>query len=427
MTEKTAPSEPSPRSRPPAAPNRYTPLRFVLAFGVVSMLADFVYEGGRSIVGPYLATLGASATIVGLVTGLGEAVASVLRLASGPFADRTRRHWPISIAGYAITAVSVPVLAVAGTLWQASLAVIGERFGKAVRTPARDTMLSHASAHLGRGRAFAYHEALDQSGALLGPLLVAGMVAISGYRLGFAVLAIPAALALVALAVVRRAVPNPAAYEPEGAARPQPAPKAPPAGGTGRLRLVRGFSKPFWLYTAFTAASVTGFATFGVLSYHLEVRHVVSAPLIPVVYAVAMGVDALAALGSGFLYDRVGFRGLVVLPLLTAAVPFLSFSTSVLLIWIGAILWGAALGVHESTMRAAVADLVPAARRGTGYGLFTAVYGLTWLGGSTAIGALYGRSTTAIEVFVGALQVMALALLVPLLRDGRGPQLAASS
>ena len=399
--------------------NRYTPLRFVLAFGVVSMLADFVYEGGRSIVGPYLATLGASATVVGLVTGLGEAVASVLRLASGPFADRTRRYWPISIAGYAITAVSVPVLAAAGTLWQASLAVIGERFGKAVRTPARDTMLSHASAHLGRGRAFAYHEALDQSGALLGPLLVAAMVAVSGYRLAFGILAVPGALALVALAVVRRAVPNPAAYERAEATAPEPAAPAglePAPHRARRLQTVRGFSRRFWLYTAFTAASVTGFATFGVLSYHLEVRHVIAAPLIPVVYAVAMGVDALAALGSGFLYDRVGFGGLVALPLLTAAVPFLSFSTSAVLVWVGAVVWGAALGVHESTMRAAVADLVPGVRRGTGYGVFTAVYGITWLGGSTAIGALYAVSTTSIEVFVGALQALAIVLLVPLLR-----------
>ena len=415
---RIAPEPPS-GARPVHPKNRYTPLRFVLAFGVVSMLADFVYEGGRSIVGPYLATLGASAAVVGLVTGLGEAVASVLRLASGPLADRTRRYWPISIAGYAITAVSVPVLAAAGTLWQASAAVIGERFGKAVRTPARDTMLSHASADLGRGRAFAYHEAMDQAGALFGPLLVAAMVAVSGYRLGFAVLAAPAALVLVALAVVRRAVPDPAAYERAGeaaaaessAARHKTAPER-----TGRLQLVRGFSRRFWLYTAFTAASITGFATFGVISYHLEVRHVIAAPLIPVLYALAMGVDGLAALGSGFLYDRVGFRGLLVLPLLTAAVPFLSFSTSAVLVWIGAIAWGAALGVHESTMRAAVADLVPGNRRGTGYGVFTAVYGLTWLGGSTAIGVLYALSTTSIELFVGALQVLAVVLLVALLR-----------
>ncbi len=415
-------SPPSPGA-PPAPKNRYTPLRFVLAFGVVSMLADFVYEGGRSIVGPYLATLGASATVVGAVTGLGEAVASVLRLASGPFADRTRRYWPISIAGYAVTAISVPVLAAAGSLWQASIAVVGERFGKAVRTPARDTMLSHASADLGRGRAFAYHEALDQSGALLGPLLVAGMVAVSGYRLGFAVLAVPAALVLVALGVVRRAAPDPAAYEP---ARAATALESSARAGTttvpgraGRLRTFRGFSGRFWLYTAFTAASVTGFATFGVLSYHLEVRHVVAPALIPVVYAVAMGVDALAALGSGFLYDRVGFAGLLVLPLLTAAVPFLSFSTSAVLVWLGAVVWGAALGVHESTMRAAVADLVPGERRGTGYGLFTAVYGITWFGGATAIGALSATSTLSIELFVGALQAVAIVLLVPLLRRGR--------
>ena len=421
--------EPGPDGR--GTVNRYSPLRFVLAFGVVSMLADFVYEGGRSIVGPYLATLGASATVVGAVTGVGEAVASVLRLASGPLADRTRRYWPISIAGYAITAVSVPVLAAAGTLWQASLAVVGERFGKAVRTPARDTMLSQASAHLGRGRAFAYHEALDQSGALLGPLLVAGMVAVSGFRLGFAVLAVPAALALVALVVVRRAVPTPAAYEPanrasgasgsSGAsgAMSTPSGLTDAAGRTGWRQTFRGFSRRFWLYTAFSAATVTGFATFGVLSYHLEVRHVVAPALIPIVYAVAMGVDALAALGSGLLYDRIGFGGLLLLPLLTAAVPFLSFSTRAALVWVGAAVWGGALGVHESTMRAAVADLVPSSRRGTGYGLFTAVYGITWFGGATAIGALYARSATSIELFVGALQACAIVLLVPLLRAQR--------
>lgn len=281
-------------------------------------------------------------------------------------------------------------------------------------------MLSHASTDLGRGRAFAYHEALDQSGALLGPLLVAAMVAVSGYRLGSVVLAVPGALALVALAVVRRAVPDPSAYERGGDGTAAASPDPPPVGTSparpGRLQMVRGFSRRFWLYTAFTAASVTGFATFGVLSHHLEVRHVIAPALIPVVYAVATGVDALAALGSGFLYDRVGFLGLLVLPLLTAAVPFLSFSTSAVLVWIGAIVWGGALGVHESTMRAAVADLVPSARRGTGYGLFTGVYGLTWLGGSTAIGALYGTSTTSIELFVGALQVVAVVLLVALLR-----------
>lgn len=412
MTGAARATDPDPDPRPAtdagAATNRLTPMRFVVAFGVVSLLADFVYEGARSIVGPYLATFGASAALVGAVTGVGEAVALVFRLFTGRVSDRTGRYWLLSIAGYVITIVAVPVLAAATALWQASALVVAERFGKAVRTPARDTMLAQASTRIGRGKAFAYHEALDQSGALLGPLLVAAMVAVSGYRLGFAVLALPGALAVLMLARLRRAVPDPAGYE--DADRPSAAEAATP----GRGSAVRGFSRRFWLYTTFTALTVGGYATFGVLSYHLQVAHVVTAALIPVIYAVAMGVDALAALGSGWLYDRVGLRGLVVLPVLTAAVPLLSFSTSVPLVWIGAAVWGAAMGLHESTMRAAVADLVPAGRRGTGYGLFTAVYGLAWLLGSVVIGALYDTSRTALIVFVVVLQAAALVAFVPL-------------
>jgi MFS family permease len=389
----------------PTEPNRLSPYRFVLAFGVVSMLGDFVYEGGRSIAGPYLATLGAGATLVGIVSGAGEAVALVLRLWTGPVSDRSGRHWALAIWGYAITMVSVPLLAVAQAVAPASALVITERFGKAVRSPARDTMLAQASVDIGRGRAFAIHEAMDQSGALVGPLLVALMVAVSGYRLGFAVLAIPGLLAMAAVLRLRAAAPEPAAYE-HGA---HAARKTMSVGGR--------FPARFWLYSAFTALTMTGFATFAVLGYHLQVRHVVSAPWIPVAYAAAMGAAALGALGAGIAYDRIGLRGMVVLPPLAAAVPFLSFSTTPLLVWIGAVVWGAAMGVHESTMRAAVADLVPASRRGAGYGTFTAVYGLAWLAGAAVIAALYSSSIGAAETFVVVVQAIALAAFVPLWRE----------
>ncbi|GAB1331974.1 MFS transporter [Streptomyces sennicomposti] len=385
----------------PTAPNRLAPLRFVLAFGVVSMLADFVYEGARAITGPYLATLGASATVVGFVTGFGEAVALVCRLFTGRISDHTGRHWALSITGYAMTVVAVPLIALTSALWPAAALVVAERFGKAVRTPARDTMLAQASSGGSRGRAFALHEALDQSGAMLGPLLAAAMIAVSGYRLGFAVLAVPGALALLTLAWLRRAVPTPSAYE---AAHPHPD-KA-----TADGQLPGGF----WLYATFTAASMAGFATFGVISYHLQARHVLADALIPITYAAAMGAAALAALASGWLYDRIGLRGLVIALPLSAAVPLLSFSTQPALVWVGAIVWGAAMGIHESTLRAAVADLVPATRRGSAYGVFTAVYGLAWLAGSTLIGALYGHSITAVILFTLATQVAALVLFVPL-------------
>ncbi len=392
-------------------PNRLTPMRFVLAFGLISALGDFVYEGARSITGPFLATLGASAALVGFITGAGEAVALVFRFWTGALSDRTGRHWAISITGYAMTMISVPLMAVVWTLWPAAVLVISERFGKALRTPARDTMLAQASTDLGRGRTFAIHEALDQSGAFVGPLVVAAAIALSGgYRWGFAVLAIPGAAAIVVLLLLRRAVPSPAHYEHGG--------HAPSHEHIEPSKL----PSVFWWYASYTALNMMGFATFAVLAYHLHVRHVVDEAVIPIVYAVAMGLAALGALGSGWLYDRIGLRGLVVVPFFTALVPFLSFSTTPALVWAGAAVWGVSLGMHESTMRAAVADLVPASRRGTGYGTFTAIYGLAWMAGGTAIGALYANSVRSVEVFVVATQVVALVAFLPVsARSGRRP------
>ena len=405
---RAAPEDQAVTSEPPGQ-NRLSPMRFVLVFGVVSMLGDVVYEGARSVTGPYLATLGASAALVGFVTGAGEAVALVLRLATGRLSDRTGKHWTLSIAGYAITMVSVPLLALANTIAPASVLVITERFGKAVRSPAKDTMLAQAGTSLGHGRTFAIHEALDQSGAFAGPLIVAAAIAISGgYRAGFAVLAIPGAAAIAVVLLLRRAVPHPERYEHHAEAAVNPVPV-----DAGRL------PREFWLYSAFTAATMAGFATFAVLGYHLQVRGIVSASTIPIIYAVAMGTAALGALASGHAYDRIGLRGLVVAPFLAAVIPFLSFSDSATLVWIGAAVWGAAMGLHESTMRAAVASLVPKAKRGTGYGAFAAVYGLAWLAGSTLIGALYERSVASIEVFVVVTQLVALALFVPLIAAGR--------
>lgn len=388
-------------------PNRLGPLRFVLIFGVVSGLADFVYEGARSIVGPYLATFGASAALVGAITGFGEAVALVFRLVTGRWSDRSGRHWDISIAGYAITVVSVPLLGVGGPLAVACLLVVAERFGKAVRTPARDTMLAEASVDLGRGRAFALHEALDQSGAMVGPLVVAVVLAAtSSYRTAFAALAVPGVAALGVLAYLRRQVPTPQAYDPH--VRPSQT----------REVSLRGFSRRYWQYATFSAATLAGFSTFAVLAYHLQRRHVVSEAVIPVLYALAMGAAALGALVWGRVYDRFSLRGLVVLPVLGATVPFLSFSTSVPLVCVGAVSWGAVMGVHESTMRAAVADLVPAERRGVGYGTFTAIYGLAWLAGSTLIGVFYDISADDAIIFTVAVQAVAILAFLPLWQAG---------
>ncbi|MFJ9539150.1 MFS transporter [Streptomyces sp. NPDC101225] len=385
---------------------RLSPWRFVMVFGGVSLLMDYVYEGARSITGPLLAHLGASAAVVGVVTGAGEAAALGLRLVSGPLADRSRRFWAWTIAGYMLTAASVPVLGLTGVLWVACTLVVAERVGKAVRSPAKDTLLSHATAATGRGRGFAVHEAMDQVGALLGPLTVAGVLALTGddYAPALGVLALPGVAAIALLLWLRARVPDPIAYETDAGS---PAPRTRPLGEPQDSRLPQSF----WAYAAFTAATLTGFATFGVLSYHLVTRHLMAAATVPVLYAAAMAADALAALATGWLYDRVGARVLVVLPLLSAAVPALAFTNTVGIAVVGALTWGAAVGVQESTLRATVADLVPTGRRATAYGVFAGIMGATALAGGALTGVLYDVSVPILVIVVAGIQAAALALL----------------
>jgi len=404
IAERTDPAAPAARE---PSPNRLSPTRFVLVFGFVSALGDIVYEGARSVLGPWLGSLGASAAAIGLITGAGEAIALGLRLVSGPLADRTRRYWTIAFAGYALTFVAVPLMALAGSLAVATVLVLAERLGKAIRAPSRDAMLAEAGDVVGRGRAFAIHEAMDQTGAFTGPLVVAAMVALGSYALGFGILALPAAAALALLAWLRRAVPRPERFGGDPGVHP-----APDAGEAAAL------PGAFWRYLAFSAVTMLGFATFPVLGFHLADRDVLPVGLVPVVYATAMGVDALAALASGRFYDRRGLRALVVLPVLAAAVPWLAFSTAPAVAWAGALVWGVALGVQESTMRAAVADLAPRARRGTAYGLFSAAYGVGWLGGSALVGVLYDRSTTTAAVAVTAIEAVALVVFLVLVLPG---------
>ena len=156
--------------------NKNTALRFVLMIGVVSFFADFTYEGSRSITGPYLAMLGASATAVGFVSGFGELLGYGLRLVSGRLSENTGRFWPITLLGYTIQMLAVPLLAFAGSWQLASVLIIIERIGKATRNPPRDVMLSHAAKEMGYGWGFGVHEALDQCGPLFGPLLVSAVL-----------------------------------------------------------------------------------------------------------------------------------------------------------------------------------------------------------------------------------------------------------
>lgn len=388
----------------------------MIGFGVVSLAADMVYEGARSVYGPLLASLGASALIVGLITGAGEAAALVLRLVSGPLADWTRRYWTLTIVGYALTAVCVPLLAVtprlgAAGLVLAGLLIVAERLGKAVRSPAKSALLAEAAGAVGMGRGMGVHKALDQVGAFAGPLLLAALAAAAGGLLwpGLAALAVPGALAMVMLVVIRR----------------RTEPVRPPGAADGH-RTERGTIAPptslpasFVWFAVACALCTAGLMTFGLIGFHLAQTDVVPAAGVPLLYAVAMAAAAAAALATGTAYDRIGARVLLVLPVLVAVVPPLAFTTGLAVAAAGVVVWGAALGVQDSTVKAFVADLVPRQRRATAYGIFAAVQGAGALVGGVTAGTLYESSLTWLLVAVAAAQAVAMLILVPVLARPR--------
>lgn len=415
----------SPPSAPADARPVWTPWRTVFAFGLVSLAADMVYEGMRAMAGPFLGSLGASALTVGLVTGAGEAVALMLRLVTGPWADRSNRHWRLTVVGYGMTAVCVPLLAITPFLGSAGLAVAAtlivlERTGKAVRSPAKSALLARMATSTGRGKGFAVHKALDQVGAFTGPLLLAGIAALTGLLWpGFAVLAIPGALAMLLLAQLRRRAPIATQADPD--AEDAPATDRPPRSAWAEVRAAAvgaDLPRTFHLFSLAAALTTAGLMTFGVMSYRFVETGLVAVAVVPLVYALAMGVEALAALATGGMFDRWGGRVLLGVPVLVAVVPLCVFADQLWLVLAGVVVWGAAAGVQDSTVKAYVADLVPAGRRATAYGVFAAVQGIGALVGGAVAGALVDHHAASLAVVIGVLQVAAVVLLWRTTRRG---------
>jgi len=371
-------------------------LAFIVAFGVVSFFADMAYEGMRGISGPYLALLGASGAAVGVIAGSGELAGYLLRLASGRLVERTRLYWPITLIGYAIQMAAVPLLALAGSWWMAAILIVMERAGKAVRNPAANTMMSRAGEHIGQGWAFGLHEAMDQTGALMGPLIAALVLAHHHqYQTALLWLGVPAALTLVAVSVTALRFPY-----------------------ASHVRVAKsdaghkGLSRAFWLYTASAALFAFGFADYSLVAYHYAKAAIVSPAMVPILYAAAMGASGAGSLIFGRWFDR---RGLIVLVpgiVLAAIAPPLMFLGGFVLAVLGTVLWGVALGVQDAIMSAGIARLVPEEKRARAYGIFPAVYGVAWFAGSALLGELYDISLALLAVTAVLAQ---LAALVPLL------------
>lgn len=384
--------------------------RSVVGFGIVSLAADMVYEGGRSLYGPLLGALGASALVVGLVTGVGEAMALVLRVVSGPAADRTRGYWPLTILGYLMTAVCVPLLAITPALGAAGLVIAAlliwlERAGKAVRSPAKTALLAEVARQVGPGRGFGVHKALDEVGAFAGPLLIAALLAVGLSSAGaLAWLAVPGAIAMALLFWLRGRTPEPAASD------------EPPRSWWADTVGV-GLGRRFFQFAGAAAAATAGLVTFGVISFHLDRDHVLPLAAIPLAYAGGQAASAIAALATGFTYDRIGPRVLYALPAIVTVVPVLAFTRTPWVAVAGVCFWGAANGLQDSTVKALVADLVPSERRATAYGVFAAIQGAAAVLGGVVAGWLYESNLPALIAVVAASQVVTAVLLWRTLRQ----------
>jgi MFS family permease len=375
----------------PAKSERRDAFRFIVAMGIVSLFADMTYEGAHSIIGPFLKDLGATATAVGIIAGLGELIAATLRVLSGRLADRTRAYWTITTLGYLINLVVVPGLAFAGNWKTAALFVAAERTGKGLRGPAKDVLLSDATRVVGHGWGFGLHTAMDQTGAVLGPLLIAGIVARENkFGPAFLWLTAPAIAAFVALMVARFIRPVVTSDVPAD----QDSKTLPSA---------------FWFYVAGAGLLACGFVDFPLLAYHFQDNAIASPAVIPLFYAAAMGLNGLAALIFGRLFDRFGIRILVLgilISMLSLPLGFLSGRNGA---FAAVACWAIGLGAQQSILRAGIAQLTSMDRRGSAYGIFNAIYGVLWFVGSVTMGVLYDYSLAALVVFGIALQLFSAA------------------
>ncbi|HEV3198244.1 MAG TPA: MFS transporter [Bryobacteraceae bacterium] len=364
-------------------------IRFILCLGVVSLFADMTYEGAYSIIGPFLKDLGATATQVGLIAGLGEMIAASLRLFSGRFADRTRAYWSITIFGYALNVLVVPMLALAGNWQMAALLVVAERTGKALRGPARDVLLSEATSKVGHGFGFGVHSAMDQTGAVIGPLMMAAAVARANhFGPAFARLIFPAAGALLALLLAR------AVYKKDAPPPPKPAPQ-------------QALPRVFWMYVAAAGVLACGFVDFPLLAYHFQKTALAKPAVIPLLYAGAMGVNGLTALIAGRLFDRYGIPVLsvgILVSLLALPLGFLGGPTGAVS---SAGCWAVGLGAQDACLRAGISQVVSMNKRGGAFGAFNGIYGVMWFLGSATMGLLYDHSLMAVVVFGVLMQLSA--------------------
>ena len=384
-------------------------MAFITLMGIVSLFSDMTHEGARSVLGEYLNLAGASAATIGFVSGVGELCGYSLRLLSGFLADKTKKYWTLVILGYALQVLAIPALALIpenGWVLACGLVIL-ERVGKAIKKPAKNTLVSFAASEVGTGKGFAYQEFLDQLGAFLGPVILFVISLIKGtgnlfstYRVCFAFLGIPALITIGLVVFSRIKYPNPEMFE-----------KA-----EEEHREFR-FQKSFLLYMAAICLFAFGFADFTLITLHAARTQAFPDSTLSLLYAAAMAVDAVAALFFGWLFDRVGLKALILSTVCSTFFScFIFLSGNPWMIGVGIALWGIGMGAQESIMKAAVSQIIPKSMRSSGFGIFETGFGIAWFLGSWLLGALYDVSPACLVIVSVLAQILAIFFYIACIR-----------
>ena len=364
----------------------------IILLGMVSLFADFTYEGGRSIIPQFFTSvLGGSVFMLGAAIGVGEFLGYSFRLVSGKLADRTRSYWPMVFIGYVVNLAALPLLAFSGNYLTAIVLIFAERLGKATRSPPKDYLVSTIADKGKVGRAFAINAALDQTGAVVGPLAVALILLFrSSYRLAFMFLALPAAIAVIFLFIAYRYFK---AFKTVGRRENR----------AGSMTFGR-----FLVYSAAVAISAAGLYQVYFILYGAQ--GVISTYLIPIIFLVAMAGEGFFGFVFGMLYDRVG-RKLVYAGLLTTlVVPFVLLGRNPVFLFLGALAFGAVVGIQDTVMRSVVGSMIGKAKRGFAYGIFNTMYGMGLMAAGIVIGYIYHSMDMVIAYVVIAQIVASVAL-----------------
>jgi MFS family permease len=376
--------------------------RFVLIMGVVNLFGDMTYEGGGAINGQFLGSLGASAAAIGIIAGLGEFLGYSLRSVAGYVADKTGRYWMVSFIGYAINLIAVPAMALAGTWQIAGALILLERTGRAIRKPTVEAMLSYTTGKLGKGWVYAVNTALDETGATLGPLVIALVLFLKGsYQTAYALLAISAALAGVALIAARINFPVPARLE------------------EARTAKAKRFSRAYWLYMVAGALFAAGLMSFELVAFHLTQTGIVTGFWMPVLLAFSTACGVMASLVLGRMYDRFGVWIVAAGVVLSALFAPLAFQGGFLAALLAMPLWGIGYATQDTLLKAVIAGELPEGKRGLAFGLFYLAYGGGWLIGSAVTGLLYDNSRAALVAFVMIAQFLSIPFFLAAARDNR--------